>query len=172
MTKTIARFGGIIIALCLLAVSAFAQTAPAYPSYFVGAGASYNRYATGTPTAAGWTTAAVHLGSGVYSITTIDQTSTAASLRTGIAKIIAQTGNFTLMLHADGGVTTGTTATAASSSVALGSFSGGGLIMYDLGGLSAKLKGRGFYALGLVRILAISSAAVQPVYEFGFGKAF
>jgi hypothetical protein len=160
-----------LLSLVLLASAVFAQ-APDYPTFFVGFGGSYNRYSTGTPFASGWTTAAVHLGSGIYSISTMDQTASAASLRTGMAKVVAQNNGLTLMVHADAGITTGTPSGAASSSVALGSFSGGAILMYDLGGLLKAFKGKGLYALGLVRIQGVNSAAVQPIYEFGFGRAF
>jgi hypothetical protein len=161
--------------LLLVTVSISAQTvappaASPNPQYLIGFGASYNKYAA-TPTAAGWVTAAVATSqdSGIYSITTIDMTQTSSSLRTGIAKLLLQNGNWTLMAHADGGITTGTLAGTVSA-VTLGSFSGGGLVLYDLGGVWKKAAG--VKAIGVLRVLAITSAAIQPVFEFGIGKTF
>lgn len=158
----------------LLLLLAQAPAVPVSPTYFVSSGASYNRYSTSSPNAAGWLSGAIKLGgnsSSTYSITTIDLTGTSASLRTGIATILAQDGGFSLLAHADGGVTTGAVA-GATASTALGSFSGGAIITYDLGSLFKGMKNKGIFALGVVRIVSISSTSIQPIFEFGFGKKF
>lgn len=150
---------------------AHAQTPVPDPQYFLAAGGSYNRYALDQPMAAGWLSGAVKVAANTYQITTLDLTQTTASLRAGVAQRILQSGNFTLLLHADGGFSTGT-GVGSSPAVTLGAFSGGGMILYDLGGLIKAFQGKQLYAVGVLRILGVSSAAVQPVFEFGVGKAF
>jgi hypothetical protein len=159
-----------LVLLFLMTLGALAQEPN--PTYFIGAGAAYSKYAQPTPMSSGWATVAVQTSasSGIYSITTIDMTSTTSSLRTGVAKLLMKSGNFTLMAHADGGITTGSA--LAGSAVTVGSFSGGGLLIYDMGGLVKAWKGQGINAVAVVRVLAITAASVQPVFEFGFGKTF
>lgn len=159
----------VLLAL-LVVVPTFAQTPADHTdpaTYFVGVGSSYNRYAT-PPAASGWLSVGAKLSPGLYSITTLDMTSTSSSLRTGLAKLVKQSGNFSLFIHADGGFVSGSV--TGGTGATLGSFSGGGMIMYDLSGVSKKLQHT--YAVGVVRILSITSTSVQPVFEFGFGRSF
>ena len=142
-------------------------TATTYPSYFVASGGGYTRNAT--PQAAeGWVSAALGLGSGNYSITTIDMTSTTSTIRTGFAKVFSQSGNFTLLGRIDAGVSTVTPV--------IGSFSGGALLLYNMKGFSPKLAN--LFLLGEVRISGVTATtaavpnAVTPGFYFGFGKTF
>jgi hypothetical protein len=165
--------------LAAAAAASFAQTASTvvpttvttsttvYPSYFVASGGGYTRNAT--PQAAeGWVSAALGLGSGNYSITTIDMTSTTSTIRTGFAKVFSQSGNFTLMGRIDAGVSTVTPV--------IGSFSGGALLLYNMKGFSPKLAN--LFLLGEVRISGVTSTtaavpnAVTPGFYFGLGKSF
>lgn len=142
------------------------------PSYIFSVGASYNKYATPSPVSSGFISAGIQIGgptSRFYSLTTIDQTQNTASIRTGAAYVLLQSGNFTLATHVDGGITT---VNGNVSTAALGSFSGGGILLYDLGGLSSKFKGKGLYAEGVVRLLAVNGSSIDPCYEFGVAKTF
>jgi hypothetical protein len=169
------------IALLSLAGSAalFAQTvatppAPAptpanaatYPQYFIGAGAGYTR--TAATAAEGTITAAIGLGAGNYSITTVDMFSAYSSVRTGFAKVMAASGNMMLLARVDGGIST--------TAPIIGNFSGGAVLMYNLGGVKPAFKGTFLY--GEVRITGQSTttagapAQVAPGFYFGVGKAF
>ena len=153
-----------------LALPLAAQTtpapAPAYPSYFVSAGGGYTRGST-TP-AEGFISAAIGIGGGNYSITTVDMFATASTVRTGIAKIMSQSGNFTLLARIDAGIQTTTPV--------IGSFSGGGILMYNLKGLSSKLANA--YVFAEARITGSSSATaaapsqVYPGFFLGVGRSF
>ena len=144
-----------------------AQTvAPLFPSYFVSTGGGYTRGAV-TP-GEGFVSAALGIGGGNYSITTIDMLSTTSTIRTGFAKIFSQSGNFTLMGRVDAGVST--------VAPVIGSFSGGAILLYNLKGFNAKLAN--VYLLGEVRISGATSTtaavpnAVTPGFYFGVGKSF
>jgi len=155
---------------------AFSQTAApvvpstpttVYPAYFVSAGGGYTRNAT--PQAAeGWVSAALGMGGGHYSITTIDMTSTTSTIRTGFAKVFGQSGNFSLLGRVDAGI--------SNVAPVIGSFSGGALLLYNMKGISAKLAN--LFLLGEVRISGVTSTtaavpnAVTPGFYFGFGKSF
>ena len=133
------------------------------PSYFVGAGAEYNRYNTAAPSVAGWTTFAVQVGqSKVYSWSTIELTSATSTARTGAGFLFAQTGNWSLVALGDAGL-------AVSPVATLGSFSGGGAIAYDIG---QRLNKGHFYLIGVMRVTMIASNSVQPVFGLGVGKSF
>jgi hypothetical protein len=156
----------VLAAFFLLAAAAFAQTAPApayQPDYFLAAGASYDYYAN---TPAGLTLFAAKIADKTYSVTGMDigtrTGNTAASIRTGVMRLLAQPGNWTLGALGDAGITT-------VSGVNLGNFSGGGMIAFDVG---QALKKDHFYAAILVRMTAITSQQVKPVYEFVLGKTF
>lgn len=175
------RLLNLLLLLCSLGSLARSQTSQGtvaqnftanLPQYFVAMGASYDKYATSGPNSAGWISGAISIGSsGMYSISTIDMTQTSSSLRSGVAKVLVRSGNFILLAHADGGITTGTIS-GGSSGVTLGSFSTGGMIAYDLGGAIKPLKGQNVYVVAVVRVLAITSVSVQPIFEFGFAKGF
>src|SRR5262249_35209775 len=93
-----------------------------------------------------------------YSFSTIDMTQTQASIRTGVARILAQTTNVSLLALGDAGVTT-------TNGVALGAFSGGGVLLVDLGKFWSKLSH--IYATGALRVIGVNSTSVQPVFEAG-----
>jgi hypothetical protein len=164
-----------IVALFVSALALAAQTtapAPAataattYPSYFISFGGGYTRGAA-LP-AEGFISAAIGLGGGNYSITTVDNFATGSSVRTGFAKIMSQSGNFTLLARVDAGVST--------VAPVIGNFSGGAVVMYQLKGISSKLANT--YAFVEARITgASSSTAAQPSQVFpgfflGVGKSF
>ena len=154
----------------LLAFSGFAQNAVPQPNpvnatylppMFAAAGASYNGYAT-PKEAAGWLSVAIQLGTGsrMYTITTIDITPKTSSLRQGAAYMVYQGGGFYLFTHIDGGAT--------SANTVVGSFSGGMMVMYDLGYLIKPLNH--IFVIGVVRIVTTAGSATVPVYEIGFGR--
>lgn len=133
------------------------------PSYFVGAGAEYNRYNTAGPAVAGWTTFAVQVGqSKVYSWSTIELTSATSTARTGAGYLFAQTGNWSLVALGDAGL-------AVSPVATLGSFSVGGAVFYDIG---QRFNQGHLYLTGIMRVASITSNSIQPVFEFGVGKSF
>jgi len=133
------------------------------PSYFVGAGAEYNRYNAAGPSVAGWTTFAVEVGqSKVYSWSTIELTSATSTARTGAGYLFAQTGNWSLVALGDAGL-------AASPVATLGSFSVSGAVFYDIG---QRFNQGHLYLTGIMRVASITSNSIQPVFEFGVGKSF
>lgn len=171
----------ILIAVCA-ACAALAQTnpdvggstvpnrtlsPPAYPAYFLSFGAGYTRNAV-PRIAEGFVSAAIGLGGGNYSITTIDMTAQTSAIRTGFGKVLSQSGNFILLARVDAGIST--------VNPVIGSFSGGGIIMYDMKGIAKALAGT--YAFGEVRIMGATQSTtaipnqVTPGFYFGFGKSF
>jgi hypothetical protein len=149
------------------ATATTAASTVVYPAYMVASGGGYTRNAT--PQAAeGWVSAALGLGAGNYSITTIDMTSTTSTIRTGFAKVFSQSGNFTLMGRVDAGVSTITPV--------IGSFSGGAILLYNMKGFSPKLAN--LFLLGELRISGVTATtaavpnAVTPGFYFGVGKSF
>lgn len=158
----------VVFSRCVLAqVVPLPNAVPYQPDYWIGLGGSYSKYSA-PPTAAGWVTAAVRVSDKTYSITTIDMMSNSSSLRTGVSRVLKQTGNWTVSLHADGGITR--PIGVDNGVVAVGSFSGGGLLMYDLVGVSKKLEH--VYIVGVVRIVSVTSSDVKPVFEIGIGRSF
>lgn len=133
------------------------------PSYYVATGATYDYY--GKAGFAANTELGVRIGtSSIYSYTTLELTSTIATIRTGIAKILFQSGNFGFIVLGDAGVANG-------SGTTVGSYSGGGFLMYDIG--SKVTKGLDHFYLGLGgRSLILSGNQVQPIFEITFGKGF
>jgi hypothetical protein len=148
--------------LFLRALTLHAQETIYQPQFWVGAGLAYNYYAAPSA-AAGWISLAVRIADRTYSFSTMDMTRVQASLRTGVSRILTQSGNFTVVALGDAGLTT-------INGVALGSFSGGGMLLYDLGGVSPKLKHS--YVTTVMRVIAVNSTSVQPVFEFGISKGF
>ena len=148
-----------------------AQAAPdAFPQYFVAAGGGYTRNAK--PNAGeGWLSGAFQIGgrdSSFYSITTIDMTATTSTIRTGFAKFFAKSGNTYLLGRMDAGVSTVVPV--------IGSFTGGALLLYDLGGRYKSMTG--MFLVGEVRVSAVSTPTtalpnqVTPGFYFGIGKKF
>ena len=165
MSKTQIRLiWAVLVVLAACTLSAQTNTTVTYvPSYFVGGGVEYNRYNTAAPAIAGWTTFAVEVGqSKVYSWSTIELTSATSTARTGAGYLFAQTGNWSLLALGDAGL-------AISPVTTLGSFSGGGAIVYDIG---QRLNKGHFYLVALMRVTAVTSNSVQPVFGFGVGKSF
>lgn len=177
-----------VLLLCVFAFAAFGQTsvapatsqspaavvapvAPAtgtfVPQYYVGTGISYDYYGkTGFAATSSFgilTSSSVPL----YSFTTLELTSQTATVRTGAAYLFKQAGNFNLVALGDAGLATG-------SGPTLGSFSGGGFLLYDVG--SRLTKGvQHFYVGGGGKVLALTGGAaggVNPVFELTFGKGF
>lgn len=75
------------------------------PSYFLMAGASYDYYGS---TSATLTTFGARIADRTYALTSLDlfsrNGSSAAGLRTGVGRILAQPGNWNLMALGDGGI--------------------------------------------------------------------
>jgi len=150
--------------LALLLVSAGLTVAQTYqPDYFLLAGGSYDYYGQ---TPAGLTSFGARIADKTYSLTSMDigtrAGNTAASMRTGIARVLAQPGNFTLMGLGDAGITT-------AAGVNLGNFGGGAVIAYDLG---QAFKKDHFYVAISCRLTTITSQQVKPVYAVMVGKTF
>ena len=166
MNRTTRRLIWAVVGMLVAAGCAVAQSPASVtyaPDYFVGGGAEYNRYNSAAPAIAGWTTFAVQVGqSKVYSWSTIELASSTSTARTGAGYLFAQTGNFSLVALGDAGL-------AISPVATLGSFSGGGAILYDIG---QRLNKSHFYLIGIMRVTAITSSQVQPVFSFGVGKSF
>ena len=162
------RLTKLIVFALLSALSLLAQETK-YPNYFVSMGGGYTRNAE--PNAAeGWLSGAIQIGtnSPYYSITTIDMNATTSSVRTGFAKVFAQSGATTLMGRVDAGISTITPV--------IGSFTGGAILLYDLGRKWPKLQGN--FLLGEVRISGVTAVTakvpnqVVPGFYFGVGKSF
>lgn len=140
-----------------------AKTAIFQPTYFVGAGSSYDYYGKGglIPN----TSFGIRIAStGIYSYTTIDLGRTTATFRTGAAFIFYQVGNWSLMGLGDAGLA------STSGSSTLGSYSGGGFVLYDIGNRSNS--GNHFY-IGLGgRLVQTSTQGKEPVLAITFGKGF
>ena len=133
------------------------------PSYYVATGATYDYY--GKTGFAANTELGVRIGqSAIFSYTTLELTSTLATIRTGAAKILFQSGNFGFVVLGDAGLATG-------SGNSAGSFSGGGFLMYDIG--SRITKGLDHFYIGVGgRSLLTTGTSVQPIFELTFGKGF
>ena len=162
----------LLLSALLLLSPAIAQTsfalAPVYPDYFVATGGGYTRN-NGTPNVAeGWVSAAVGLGGGNYSVTTIDMLANVSTIRTGFMRVFSRSGNFSLGGRVDAGV--------SAAAPTIGSFSGGAIMLYDLKGLKPKLAG--IYLVGELRITASTPTTasvpnqVTPGLFFGLGKSF
>lgn len=174
----------VITALLLLAACAFAQTAatPTTPatalpgSFLIGIGGGYN--SSGYNGAGSQKAAALvefgyqpgttsPTGSNLWITTTfITQPGKASginTLRAGIGYSIKKSGNWNLILTADGG------GTSTVSSV-LGTVGGGIKLRYDLGGLNKSLAGIGIAPT--FRVAAISGTSVQPEYTLTLSKRF
>jgi hypothetical protein len=135
----------ILFLLLFLAPSAFPQTAP---DYFVGAGGS-----TGSAVQ-GWVTFGARLASvNVLSLTTIEIGGPSV-LRTGFATVLKTSGRMSLIALADAGAT--------PVPPVNGSFSGGGILTYDV---------RGVTAIAGIRVESVGSS-VSPVFYFGIGRKF
>lgn len=145
------------VALILgFAVSAFAQD----PKYFVGAGMGFNNY--DKPQSTGFMTFAVNVAPGQYTTTTMELTGKTSSVRAGYERVLAKSGNVTLLAKGDAGVTT-------SAGNVGGSYSGGGTLLYDC---SKWTKTPGTYFIGSVSATKSSLENVKPTFYFGFGKSF
>ena len=170
-----------VLYLFLAASFCYAQTAPTtstpvatssngtfQPAYYVGAGASYDYY--GKTGFAAATEIGIRIGStNVYSYTTMELTATLATIRTGAAYLFYQTGNWSLVALGDAGLATGSS--GVSSGVTLGSFSAGGLVMYDIGARLTKGASH-FYIGGGGRLVSTSTLGQTPIATITFGKGF
>jgi hypothetical protein len=138
------------------AVVATAQSnvSSADPAYWIGAGASYSHYAS-PPLAAGWLSAAVKVADKTYWPTTLDLMSTTADMRTGVARVLARSGRWVLLAHANGALT----------SAGLGGFSSGAMLIYNLGG-----RWSDYSLMGVIPVVA--STPIKPVVEIGIGRSF
>lgn len=150
-----------ILLLSILGIPSYAQSF--IPSYYVATGATYDYY--GKTGFAANTELGIRIGqTSIYSYTTLELTSTVATIRSGAAKILFQSGNFGFVVLGDAGL-------ASGSGITAGSFSGGGFLMYDIG--SRVTKGLDHFYIGAGgRSLALIGTSVQPIFEITFGKGF
>lgn len=142
---------------------AIAQTGaypPPLPSNWVGAGAGYNP--SGSPIATGWMSVAVLLNqsSKVYSYSSYDaipqkNAVPVMSARTGFATVLRNFGPQLFLLGF------GTAGIAQSATAVQGSFSGGGMLVYQFK--------NGWTGEGGMRI---ASGTADKIIEFGFGRSF
>lgn len=134
------------------------------PAYYIGTGATYDYY--GKTGFAANTEVGIRIGStNVYSYSTLQLTLATSTLRTGAAYMFYQTGNWSLLALGDAGLST------SSASPALGSFSGGGIVMYDVG--ARVTKGLDHFYIGVGgRYVATSTLGQQPIATITFGKGF
>lgn len=164
------------LALVLFAGSLCAQTTtpteptpatiPGLPSYFMAIGGGYSPTAsvkTAGANAEGWVSASLQIGkdSPYYSVTTIDMTGAANTMRTGVARVMAQSGSLTMLARVDAGISTPLPTIA--------SFSGGAIFMYKLPKLT------GWYAIAEARITANPAGpagAVNLGMYVGIGRSF
>jgi hypothetical protein len=148
----------VVAAALVFGACAGAQTVP--PDW-VGAGGGYNP--SGSPKVTAWTSFAilVNEASQLYSYSTYDvipqrNAVPVTSARTGAATVLRKFGPSVYLL---GFATIGA---ATSSTATLGSFSGGGILLY-------RFK-PGWTVEGAVR--AVNGAVTGKVVEFGFGRTF
>lgn len=152
-----------LFALLFACVALSAQnSAPWQPQYFIGTGVTYDYY--GTSGFAANTELGLLVKPPMYSYSTIELTRTVATLRTGAAWMFLQQGRWIGLALGDGGLATG-------SGVTLGSFSGGGILGYDVGGRLTKDTSH-FYVGGALRIISTGGQTVQPIFSLILGKAF
>lgn len=147
--------------LLLLALPLFAQSqSPAdLPQYLISAGAEYGYYSS--PKAAGFISFGARISSSnVFSYSTVEMAAAGATIRSGAAYLLKQTGNWNLFALGDGGLLTGGSAT-------LGAFGLGPLVTYRINRITPNL-----YAVIAVRVVKISSTAVQPILQIGIAKGF
>lgn len=143
-------------------LSLYAQT-NFVPSYYVATGVTYDYY--GKSGFAANTELGIRVGqTSIFSYTTLELTSTVATIRTGAAKILFQSGNFGFIALGDAGLATGNGST-------LGSFSGGGFLMYDIGSRVTKSIDHFYIGVG-GRGLSFTGTTVKPIFEITFGKGF
>ena len=132
------------------------------PTIFVGAGAGISPYATGQKYSGIGTLAIRIAGSNILSWSTLQMIpgqTTGATLRTGIGYVVRQQGRWGVTAIADAGVATGGTVT-------LGSFSGGGVVTYEVNQVQH------LYITAGISIVAVTSSLVQPSFGIGFTKGF
>lgn len=160
----------LIIASIIFAASLCAQTeAPVptikdLPQYFAVAGFGLSPTANikgAAKAGEGFVSMAVRLGAGssFYSISTIDITTAQNSARTGLARLMAQSGKMSLLARIDAGVST--------ASPTISSFSAGAIVTY-------RLK-PSWYFVGELRMTANPSGSAGTVSlgtYVGLGKSF
>jgi hypothetical protein len=135
---------------------------PFQPSYLVGSGISYDYY--GKTGFALQQTFAAKVTKGLYSYSTLTNTRDQAAISTGASYCPMQSGNVSMCMLGTAGVLSG------SGEPVLGQFTGGGVMMYDIGN---KLKsGHHYYIVGGVSILGVMSQVVKPIYGIGFAAGF
>jgi hypothetical protein len=126
------------------------------PALYIGAGGTYNSPGGGF---AAETEVGVRIGNTpLYSYTTLEFAPLRGTVRTGSAFVVFQRGNISMLTLADAGIATGSTT--------LGSFSGGGMGMYDIGNRFS----RGHFYIGLgARLISTTSLGSQVVAVLTFG---
>lgn len=133
------------------------------PAYYVGSGASYDYYG------GSGVVPSLHLGvrvgsTNVYSWTSLELGTLTSSIRTGAAYLFNQSGNWSLLALGDAGL-------AQTATAALGSFSAGGIALYDIGARVTKGSTHAYIGGGVL-MMSIASKGMQPVGVFTIGKGF
>lgn len=159
---------------CGLSATSFAQTinppVEPEPQYSAAFGLGFNHYEG--PQVKGWAAFESRIAAGTFSISTLNLTSKAANLSTGLRRNFYNSGPVTMFGLADIGLATGEGATAAT-------FGGGGGLKLSLAGAAAKvsiLKAfsgvPGSYVIGAVRVQQLNGQGVSPTFTFGLGVDF
>lgn len=165
--KSIAHtaFAAVIAACWLNGAVSLAQTAPALPNNWAGAGAAYTNFVN--PPISGWFSYAVLLSErgALYSFTTHDITSSRTkpytiqtSIRTGLATLVRRIGPIAMLGFGDAGVA------GAGESIG-GAFSGGGIGILQIGRTNWTLE-------IAVRRIKTTIGETQSVFEFGAGRVW
>ncbi len=168
------RLSTLFLSLCLIGYPIFAQTTPApapavtgLPQYVFGSGETFSPYSS-APTLLGKSstigTFGVRVGqSNVYSWTAmqlVPGVTSGAIVTTGAAYVAFQSGKFSLLAIGQAGLSVGSTVT-------LGTFSGGGLAMYQLGAPANQT----WITAGMT-VTGISGNTVQPSFGVGIARGF
>lgn len=166
MSRLIQRAAPAIIALLIVSGSALAQTpeAAASPKYWIAAGGGYNGGAPGAKVG-GLFSIGVKLNATTWSYTTQETRALGASMRTGLATVLYQSGSVVLLGLADAGMATGPGGSLG------GAFSGGGVAAFKL---DRWLKQPGVYLGVDARITKMDpvSTKSQPTISLVLAKSF
>ncbi|MES2136114.1 MAG: hypothetical protein V4502_03515 [Pseudomonadota bacterium] len=160
--------GAKAIAFVLLAlamsVPARAQTpAPFQPQYYLGTGITYDYY--GPTGFAANTEFGARVSGDVYSYSTLELTRTVATIRTGAAYAFMKQGRWLALALGDAGLASG------AGQPLLGSFSGGGMLAYDIGAKLTHETSHFYIGVG-GRVISTGGQTVQPIFAITLGKAF
>lgn len=172
MTKTISVIALVLVlAFCALGQTATTQPAATavtgLPQYVFGAGESISPYSS-ADTFLGRTSTVGTFGvrvsdSNLYSWSAMQMVPgirTGAIVTTGAAYAVFQQGKFSLFAIGQAGL-------SVATAVTLGTFTGGGLVAYQVGAPANQM----YLTLGMT-VTGISGNTVQPSFGIGFAKGF